>query len=92
MIFFSLHVMMFFFCFFFYRGSNHVAVKEELQQHSDLFKLLSTHYEEYCVLLGLEDQRNEIAWFHDLEHDVSNFKHKIHSWLRDSAAKNSHKT
>ena len=35
-----------------YSSSNHVhvAVKEELQQCSDLFKLLPTHHEEYCVV------------------------------------------
>ena len=44
-----------------YSSSNHVAVKEELQQYSDLFKLLSTDHEEYCELLGLEQQRNEVA-------------------------------
>ena len=74
-----------------YSSSNHVDVKEELQQYSDLFKLLSTHHEEYCELLGLEEQRNEVAWFDDLEQDVLNFKHKIHSWLRDSADKGSSK-
>ena len=74
-----------------YSSSNHVAVKEELQQYSDLLKLLSTHHEEYCELLDLEDQRNEVAWFHDLDQDVFNFKHKIHSWLRDSADKSSSK-
>ena len=74
-----------------YSPSNHVAVKEELQQYSDLFTLLSTHHEEYCELLGLEEQRNEVAWFDNLEQDVFNFKHKIHSWLRDSADKISSK-
>ena len=74
-----------------YPSSNHVAVKEELQQYSDLFKLLSTHHEDYCELLGLEDQRNEVAWFDDLDQDVFNFKHKIYSWLRDSADKSSSK-
>ena len=46
-----------------YSSSYYVAVKKELQQYSDLFKLLSTHHEEYCELLGLEEQRNEVAWF-----------------------------
>ena len=70
-------------------SSNHVAVKQELQQCYDLFKLLSTHHEEYCGLLGLEDQRNEVAQFHDLDYGVFNFKHKIYSWMRYSADKNS---
>ena len=57
-----------------YSSGNHVAVKEELQQYSDLFKLLSTHPEEYyCELLNLEDQRNEEPWFDDLDQDVFNF-------------------
>ena len=64
-----------------YSSSNHVAVKEELQQYSDLFKLVSTHHEKHCELLGLADQRNEVAWFDDMDQDVFNFKHKIHSWL-----------
>ena len=74
-----------------YSSSNHVAVKEEFQQYSDLFKFLSTHYEEYCELLSLENQRKEVAWFDKLDQDVFNFKHKIHSWLRDSADKGSSK-
>ena len=53
--------------------------------------MLSTHHEEYCELLGLEDQRNEVTWFDDLDQDVFNFKHKIQSWLRDSADKSSSK-
>ena len=66
-----------------------MAVKEELQQDSDLFKLLSTHHEKYSELLGLEEHRTEGAWFDDLDQVVFNFKHKIHSWLRDSADKSS---
>ena len=50
-----------------YSSGNHVTVKEELQQYSDLFKLLSTHHEEYCEV--------------NLNQDVFKFKHKIHSWL-----------
>ena len=72
-----------------YSSSNHVAIKEELQQYSDLFKFLSTQHQEYCELLGLMDQGNEVAWFDDLDLDVFDFKHKIHSWLRDSADKSS---
>ena len=68
-----------------------MAVIEQLQQCSDLFNLQSTHHEEYCALLGLEDQRNEKAWFDDLHQDVFNFKLKIDSWLGDSADKSSSK-
>ena len=68
-----------------YSSSNHVAVREELQQ------LLSAHNEECCDLLGLEDQWNEVAWFDNLDQGVFNFKHKTHSWLRDSPDKSSSK-
>ena len=37
-----------------YSTTNHVAVKEELGQYSDIFKLLST-YEEYCKLVDAGD-------------------------------------
>ena len=30
-----------------YSATNHVTEKEELGQYSDIFKLLSTYYEEY---------------------------------------------
>ena len=66
-----------------------VRIEEELLHYSDLFKLLSIHHEEYCELLSLEDQRNELAWFDDLDQEVLNFKHNIHSWLIDSADKSS---
>ena len=74
-----------------YSSSNQVTVKEELEQYSDLFKLLSTHHEEHCELLGLEDQSNEVVWFDNLNQDVFNCKHKIHRWLRDSVDKSSSK-
>ena len=33
-----------------YSATNHVAVKEEIGQSSDIFKWLSTYHEEYCEL------------------------------------------
>ena len=58
-----------------YCSSNHLAVKQEFQQYSDLFKLLSPHHEEYCEL--------------NLNQGVFKFKHKTRSWLRDSPDKKS---
>ena len=49
------------------------------------------HHEEYCELLCLEDHKNEVAWFDNLDQDVFNFKHKIHSFLRESGDKSSSK-
>ena len=31
-----------------YSAGNHIAVREELDQYSDLFKLVTNHHEEYC--------------------------------------------
>ena len=71
-----------------YSATNHVSVKEELGQYSDIFKLLST-YEEYCELVDADDQKHQANWFDDLDQDVFNFKHKIHNWLKESDNKSS---
>ena len=68
-----------------YSANNHVAVKEELGQYSDIFKLLSTYHEEYCELVDADDQKHQVNWFDDLGQDVFNFKHKIHNWLEEVA-------
>ena len=67
-----------------YSGTNHVAVKEELGQYSHIFKLLSTHREEYCELVDADDQKDQANQFNNLDQDVFNFKHKIHNWLKES--------
>ena len=67
-----------------YSATNHVAVKEELGQYSDIFKLLSTHHEEYCELVDADDQKHQVNWFDDLDQDAFNFKHKIHNSLKES--------
>ena len=72
-----------------YSATNHVAVKEELGQYSDIFKLLSTYHEEYCELVDAGDQKHQVNWFDDLDQDVFNFKHKIHNWLKESDNKSS---
>ena len=66
-----------------YSATNHVAVKEELGQYSDIFKLLST-YEEYCELVDADDQKHQVNWFDELDQDAFNFKHKILNWLKES--------
>ena len=66
-----------------YSTTNHVAVKEELGQYSDIFKLLST-YEEYCELVDADDQKHQVNWFDELDQDAFNFKHKILNWLKES--------
>ena len=68
-----------------YSAGNQVVVREELDQYSDLFKLVTTHHEEYCELLDAENQQHEEGRFDD--QDMSNFKHRVHSWLKEAAHK-----
>ena len=72
-----------------YSAGNQVAVREELDQYSDLFKLVTNHHEEYCELLDAENQQQEEGWFDDLDQDVFNFKHRIHSWLKEATQRSS---
>ena len=72
-----------------YSAGNQFAVREELDQYSDLFKLVTNHHEEYCKLLDAENQQHEELWFDDLDQDVFNFKHRVHSWLKEAAQKSS---
>ena len=54
-----------------------------------MFKLVTNHHEEYCKLLDAENQQHEELWFDDLDQDVFNFKHRVHSWLKEAAQKSS---
>ena len=68
-----------------YSAGNQVVVREELDQYSDLFKLVTNHHEQYCELLAAENQQHEEGQFDD--QDMSNFKHRVHSWLKEAAHK-----
>ena len=72
-----------------YSAGNQVAVREELDQYSDLFKLVTNHHEEYCEFLDAENQQQEEVWFDDLDQDKFNFKHRIDSWLKEATQKSS---
>ena len=72
-----------------YSAGYQVAVREELDQYSDLFKLVTNHHQQYRKLLDAENQQHEELWFDDLDQDLFNFKHRIHSWLKESAQKSS---
>ena len=66
-----------------YSATNHVAVKKEIGQSSDIFKWLSTYHEEYCEKVDADDQKHQDNWFDNLGQDVFNFKHNIHNWLKE---------
>ena len=73
--------------FLIYSAGNQVAVRKEIDQYSDFFKFITNYHEEYCELLDAENQQNEEGWFDDLDQDVFNFKHRVHSWLKEAAQK-----
>ena len=72
-----------------YSAGDQVAVREELDQYSDLFKLVTNHHEEYCELLDAENLQHIKAWFDNLDQDVFNFQHIVHSWLKEAEQKSS---
>ena len=64
-----------------YSFQNGIAIKEELQQLNDMFKMLVEIHEE---LENIDDQYTEELWFEDIDQKVFSFKHKVHNWLREA--------
>ena len=58
-----------------YSFQNGIAVKEELQQLNDMFKVLVEIHEE---LESIDE-----LWFEDIDQKVFSFKRKVHNWLRE---------
>ena len=56
---------------FLYSLSNHVALKEELQQYFDIFMLLPTHYEKRSELLSVSNQRDGVVQSDDFTQDLN---------------------
>ena len=63
-----------------YSSQNGIAVKEELQQLNDMFKMLINIHEE---LENIDDQYTDKLWFEDIDLKLFSFKHKVHNWLRE---------
>ena len=63
-----------------YSFQNGIAVKEELQQLNDMFKMLFEIYEE---LENVDDQYTDELWFEDIDQKVFFFYHKVHNWPRE---------
>ena len=63
-----------------YSFQNDIAVKEELPQLNDMFKMLVEIHEE---LENIDYQYADELWFEDIDHRVFSFKHKVHNWVRE---------
>ena len=58
-----------------YSFQNGIAVKEELQQLNDMFKMLVEIHEE---LENIDDQYTDELWFEDIDQKLFSFMCKVH--------------
>ena len=77
-------------------SKNKVAVEEELAQFNDILKLVVEAHEE-CKQYMEEEINNSGDWLDEVDEMISNFKKKVHSWLKemnedDRCSKGSSKT
>ena len=63
-----------------YSHQNDVAVKEELAQLNDIFKLIEDINQE---MIELDDNYTEELWLTDIDEKVFSFNNKVHNWLRE---------
>ena len=67
-----------------YTSRNMEAVREQMLQ-VNLFKLIIEVHNVYKVLLPQNKQtRNHDDWFDEIDEKIMQFKHKIHSWIREA--------
>ena len=65
-------------------SKNIIAVKEQMKQFNDLFKMLLDAYQENNQLLGDDEKGRDDNWFDDVD-TVWSFKRNVHCWLRKAA-------
>ena len=63
-----------------YSFQNGIAVKEELQQLNDMFKILVEVHEE---VENIDGQYTDELWFGDIDQKIFFLKHKVHNWLKE---------
>ena len=61
----------------FYSFKKTEAVREQLQQFGDIFRMMLGVQKSYNSLPPSEQQRDE-EWFDDIDHNICSFKQKIH--------------
>ena len=63
-----------------YSFQNGIAVKEELQQLNDMFKILVEVHEK---VENIDGQYTDELWFGDIDQKIFFLKHKVHNWLKE---------
>ena len=69
-----------------YSFKNTEAVREQLHQFDDIFKMMLDVQKSYNSLLPPAEQQRDEEWFDDLDHNVWSFKQRVHSWIKDAEA------
>ena len=69
-----------------YSFKNTEAVREQLHQFDDIFKMMLDVQKSYNSLLPPAEQQRDEEWFDDLDHNVCSFKQRVHSWIKDAEA------
>ena len=65
---------------------NTEAVREQLQQFDDIFRMMLDVQKSYNSLLPPAEQQRYEEQLDDLDHNICSFKQKIHSWMKDAEA------
>ena len=67
-----------------YSPKNIEAVRDQMQQLDDIFKVMLKVQKEYNSLLPAEEQERDEEWFDEVDHNVCIFKQTIHCWIKDT--------
>ena len=67
-----------------YSPKNIEAVRDQMQQLDDIFKVMLDVQKEYHSLLPAEEQERDEEWFDEVDHNVCIFKQTIHCWIKDT--------
>ena len=65
-----------------YSPKNIEAVRDQMQQLDDIFKVMLNVQKEYNSLLPAEEQERDEEWFDEVDHNICIFKQKIHRWIK----------
>ena len=67
-----------------YSPKNIGAVRDQMRQLDDIFKVMLDVQKEYNSLLPAEEQERDEEWFGEVDHNVCIFKQTIHCWIKDT--------
>ena len=60
-----------------------IAVKEEMSQLNDMFKLLMSLHQEYRAMLSEKEQIKNDDWFNLVDEEVVALKREMNLWLKN---------